>query len=141
MEGELGSTPASRLCQQDPVWRLTPQLDGTSHVTVLDGDGIIRYLSRPICHLLGLDAHTCVGRPLWSLLQEESTTLARKAVRGMAENETSFEEWTLCFQSSSGGEQWLEGKAINFLRDPRLGGIVVWWEPSLQEVGRVTGRV
>ena len=118
---------------RDPIWRLMPHLDGTSSkvVTVLDEKGLVRYQSRSICHLLGLRAEQCVGRPLWGLLREESQEAARKAVRQMAENEAPFGKWRFCFQSASGGKRWLTGKAVSFLKDPRLGGIVVSWEPAL----------
>lgn len=109
-----------------------PHLDGPSSkvVTVLDKEGVIRYQSPPICHLLGLTSQQCVGQPLWKLLRSESRGEARQAVREMVEHEASFGTWKFCFRSASGDKRWLIGKAVNFLKDPRMGGIVVCWEPA-----------
>ena len=135
MKEETGYPPVHHAPERDPVWRLIPRLDGTSSkvVTVFDSDGVIRYQSRPICHLLGLQAHSCIGRRLQDLLKEESREAAAEALREMAEENVPRKKWRFCFKSASGNNCWLVGKAVNFLKDPRLGGIVVYWEPASQE--------
>jgi PAS domain S-box-containing protein len=113
----------------EPIWRLIPHLSGTSSkvVAVLSGEGVVRHQSAPIKWLLGFDAEEFIGKPLRAFLCDGSRERAREAIARMARAEEKFDCWRLEFQTASGGSLWLEGMASNFLRDPRLGGILVYW--------------
>jgi PAS domain S-box-containing protein len=113
----------------EPIWRLIPDLRGTSTkvVSVLDEDGTLRYQSDLVKSLLGFDADALVGRPLEALLCDASRQQAREAVARMVNDKEKFDSWRFEFHTASGGTIWLEGMASNFLRDPRLGGILVYW--------------
>ena len=116
----------------EPVWRLIPHLNESSSkiVSVLDGDGVIRHQSEPVKWLLGFDADALVGRSLSTLLCASSRERAQEAVARMAQDEEKFDTWRFEFRTASGGTCWLEGMASNFLCDPRLGGILVYWREA-----------
>ena len=126
-EGGDDETPAPSM--SEPIWRLIPHLSGTSSkvVAVLSGEGVVRHQSAPIKWLLGFDAEEFIGKPLRAFLCDGSRERAREAIARMARAEEKFDCWRLEFQTASGGSLWLEGMASNFLRDPRLGGILVYW--------------
>jgi PAS domain S-box-containing protein len=133
-DGEEGATHAPppedrEPSASEPIWRLIPYLSGTSSkvVSVLDEEGVVRYQSAPIKWLLGYDAEELIGEPLRAFLQAGSQSRAEEAVARMARAEEKFECWRLLFSTASGGALWLEGMASNFLRDARLGGILVYW--------------
>jgi hypothetical protein len=48
------------------------------------------------------------------------------AIDRMVRQEATFDAWTLRFYTAS-TDLWLEGLASNFLKDPRLGGIMIYW--------------
>lgn len=111
-------------------WRLIPRLDGTTTrmVTALDDDGTILYQSPPVERFLGYSPSEMVGVPLVEFLKEPSRTAARDAFRRMTDEGWLFDSWRFCFEMASGERMWLEGQASNFLKDPRLGGIIVYWQ-------------
>lgn len=113
----------------EPVWRLIPHLSGTSSkvVTVLSDEGVVRYQSEPIKWVLGFEAALFTGEPLESFLCSSSREQAAEAVARMGRGEEKFDCWRLEFRTASGGSFWMEGMASNFLHDPRLGGILVYW--------------
>ncbi len=115
--------------QGEPFWRLIPRLQGASSnvITVLDAQGTVRYQSRPVRWLLGHRAEDLVGRPFASLLCAPSVGVARAALAHMAAGGARFDLWRLCFRTVAGEGLWLEGMASNFLKDPRLDGIMVYW--------------
>lgn len=121
--------PQSPTSEAEPIWRLVPYLNGTSSkvVAVLDEESVIRYQSAPIKWLVGFKAEKLVGEPLRAFLCDGSQERAAEAVARMACGEEKFDSWKLEFQTASGESLWLEGMASNFLRDPRLGGILVYW--------------
>ncbi|PSQ99303.1 MAG: hypothetical protein BRD48_04675 [Bacteroidetes bacterium QS_9_68_14] len=131
--GEEGATHAPPEDREpsasEPIWRLIPYLSGTSSkvVSVLDEEGVVLYQSAPIKWLLGYDAEELIGEPLRAFLQAGSQSRFEEAVARMARAEEKFERWRLLFSTASGGALWLEGMASNFLRDARLGGILVYW--------------
>lgn len=113
----------------DLLWRLIPRLDGISReaVTVLDKQGCVRFLSVPMKRLLGYAREDFLGQSLFKYLQEQSKKAAEDAVSRMVQEGERFSQWRLCFESASGTKCWLEGNAANFLTDPRLGGIMIYW--------------
>jgi len=115
--------------ESEPVWRLIPHLNESSSkiVSVLDEEGVIRHQSDPVKWLLGFDAETLVGQSLEAVLCGSSRERAEEAVDRMARGEEKFDTWRFEFRTASGETFWLEGMASNFLRDPRLGGILVYW--------------
>jgi PAS domain S-box-containing protein len=94
---------------------------------VLDEDGSIRYQTESTKRLLGYNDNELVGRSLVDLLHLHSKAAGRAAINRMTRNESKFEAWKLRFNTASGDTIWLEGMASNFLKDPRLGGIMVYW--------------
>ena len=129
--GRERATAAGELAGE-PVWRLIPHLNESSSkiVSVLDEDGVIRYQSEPVKWLLGFDADALVGRSLSTLLCASSRERAREAVARMVQDKEKFDTWRFEFRTASGGTCWLEGMAANFLCDPRLGGILVYWREA-----------
>ena len=112
------------------LWRFIPRLDHTSSkaVMVLNAEAVIRFQSLPVEQFLGYAADEIVGHPLLSFLDSNSKKAARKAIERMAEFGERFSEWCFCFQPASGKKLWLKGRAVNFLKDPRLAGIMVYWD-------------
>lgn len=112
-----------------PLFRLIPQLTGTfsKAVSVLSGDGTVRYQSEPVKWLLGFDAEELVGERLAEFVQPRSQEPLEAGVARMQAREEKFDSWRVQFRTASGGRFWLEGMASNFLGDPRLGGILVYW--------------
>lgn len=113
----------------DLLWRLIPRLDGVSReaVTVLDDQGYVQFLSVPMKRLLGYAQEDLLGHSLFTYLQEQSKKAAEDAINRMVQQGERFSQWRLCFESASGTTCWLEGNAANFLTDPRLGGIMIYW--------------
>lgn len=132
MENSQHQTLRREILSGEPFWRFIPRLEGTSSnlVTVLDEEGMIRYQSPPIKWVLGYEPSQVEGRPLTTFLHEQSQQTARQAVDRMTEEEKPAAHWELCFRAASGNYWWLEGMATNFLKDPRLGGILVYWRIS-----------
>ena len=126
---DTGEASSKTSKEPEPVWRLIPHLSGTASkvVSILDDDGTIRYQTDPIKWLLGFDADVLLGEPLTSFLCPNSKSQAEEHIARMADHEEKFDCWRLQFCTASGGTLWLEGMASNFLRDPRLGGILVYW--------------
>lgn len=126
------STPSERSYLSSETrhhWRLIPQLTRTTSkvISVLGEDGTIRYQNHVMCRLLDYEAGEAVGRPLTHLLHPHSKSAARVSIGRMARQEATFDAWTLRFYTASKNTIWLEGLASNFLKDPRLGGIMVYW--------------
>jgi PAS domain S-box-containing protein len=96
-------------------------------ISVLDGDGTIRYQNHVMCRLLNYEVDETVGWPLTQLLHPHSKKVARVSIDRMARQQATFDAWTLRFRTASEKTIWLEGLASNFLKDPRLGGIMVYW--------------
>lgn len=121
----------------DPIWRFIPRLEGTSSrvISVLTADGTIRYQSPPLKWILGFEPERLVGRSLFTFLHAKSRDGAREAIRRMVEDGEQFGHWKLCFRAASGNYQWLEGMASNFLQDPRLEGIVIYWREMYAKRG------
>ena len=124
--------------QQSPIWRLLPRPDGSSSkaAMIIGKKGVVRYRSKAVLKLLGYEAGELEGRPFWDLLSGESKETAREAFRQMREDGRRLAEWTFCFRLPSGKQRWLAGKVVNFLKDPRLGGILAYWE----RVGSAQGK-
>jgi PAS domain S-box-containing protein len=124
-----GSEKAASREQPAPFFRLIPQLKNTSSkiVSVLSEEGVVRYQSDPIKWLLGFDAEVLIGRSLEAFVCPASKAPFEKAVARMERRQEKFDNWQVQFQTASGGARWLEGMASNFLHDPRLGGILVYW--------------
>ena len=112
------------------LWRFIPRLDRSSSkaIMVLDKGGVIRFQSLPLKWILGYRPKDITGDLLLDHIQQHSKKVAQKALARMTEQGERFSQWRFCFRSASGGKQWLEGKAVNFLKDPRLAGIMVYWE-------------
>lgn len=125
------STPSGRSYPSSEAgqhWRLIPQLTRTTSkvISVLGEKGTIRYQNHVMCRLLDYEADEAVGRPLTHLLHPHSKPAARMAIDRMVRQEATFDAWTLRFYTAS-TDLWLEGLASNFLKDPRLGGIMIYW--------------
>ena len=126
--------PSATPVEEEPVWRLIPHLNDTSSniVSVLSEEGIVRYQSKPVKWLLGFEAETLVGQSLGELLCPSCEERAQEAVARMVRGEEKFDCWRLQFRTASGGSFWMEGMASNFLRDPRLNGILVYWREFVE---------
>jgi PAS domain S-box-containing protein len=122
-----GPPPAS--ATRAPLFRLIPQLKDTASkvVSVLSGEGIVRYQSEPVKGLLGFDSDQLVGEPLEVVLRPRSKEPLRESLAQMGRQEAKFDQWRFQFRTASGDSLWLEGMASNFLHDPRLGGVMVYW--------------
>lgn len=106
-----------------------PQLTQTSSkiISVLEKTGLIRYQNRVMCRLLDHEAGEMVGQPLMALVHPRSKEVARVSIHRMARQQTTFDAWKLRFYTASKDTIYLEGLASNFLADPRLGGIMIYW--------------
>ena len=120
---------ATALRESGPLFRLIPQLKGTSSkvISVLSGEGVVRYQSEPIRWLLGFDAEVFLRQPLEEFVCRRSQALLGEGVARMRHREEKVDSWRLQFRTASGEALWLEGLASNFLYDSRLGGILVYW--------------
>jgi PAS domain S-box-containing protein len=98
-------------------------------VSVHDDAGCIQFYSRGFLNLLGYEAKDVIGQALINLVHPRSKRAARAGVDRMRRHESTFDAWTFQFVTASGDAVWLDGLASNFLRDPRLGGIMVYWTP------------
>ena len=117
------------------LWRLIPRLDHTSSkaVMVLNAEAVVQFQSLPVEQFLGYAADEVVGHPMTAFLDRCSKKAARKAIERMVKFGERFSEWHFCFQPASGEKLWLKGKAANFLKDPRLAGIMVYWDKLHQD--------
>ena len=124
-----GTVDATASPERGPLFRFIPQLKGTPSkvISVLSEEGVVRYQSEPIQWLLGFDAEVLVGQPLEEFVCHRSQALLEEGVARMRRREEKFDSWRLQFLTASGEALWLEGMVSNFLYDPRLEGILVYW--------------
>lgn len=120
--------------ESGPFWKMIPELTHTSSrlVSVLGKGGKIRYLSGPVCRLLGYDVERLTGGSFLRVVSRASRRSAQRAIDRMVCGDELFDRWRLRFCTASGEQLWLEGMASNFLDDPRLGGILVYWNRPIR---------
>jgi PAS domain-containing protein len=117
--------PARR---RDPFWHLKPTLQNVAKqlVTILDAEGHIRYASPPFEAIFGRAGWPLVGAPLRAFVVPAQRPRF-DAVLADLRSGTRFDAWTLTLEAATGDTHPLEGRASNFLDDPRLGGVLVYW--------------
>lgn len=111
-------------------WRLIPHLGPTlgEAIMLLGEDGSIHFHSPPLLDLLGCSRERINGTCIVNHLAKPSRDAARNALRRMREDGERFRQWHFCFRTTTGEKKWLLGRAVNFLKDPRLGHILVCWK-------------
>jgi two-component system, cell cycle sensor histidine kinase and response regulator CckA len=94
-------------------------------ITVLDGDGIIRYESPSIERIFGYSQDELIGKNIFDLIHPDDLSSIQNIFISGLENPgvTYFIECR--FRHKNGSWQLLEATGINLLNDPAISGIIV----------------
>ena len=109
---------------QDPEYFRALVEHSADVIWVLDGDGVVRYVTPSLTRLLGHGPQDAVGRPPWDLMDGRDASEARETLRAVAASVEAV-TFTYRFRHADGGTRVLECTAHNLLDDPHVGAIVV----------------
>ncbi len=99
--------------------------NATDIISILDGDGTIRYESPPIERILGYDRHELVGRNAFDLIHPDDRTATWTAFEGALVDPALVPTVEFRFRHQDGSWRWLESTGTNLMADRDVGGFVV----------------
>ena len=94
-------------------------------VTVLDADGVIRYQSTSVKHLLGYDPVDMLGKNQFDLVHRDDVANMREAFKQLIEAGQMEAPIEFRARNSEGAWRTLESIGKNCLNNPEVGGIIV----------------
>ena len=94
-------------------------------VTVLDADGVIRYQSTSVKHLLGYDPTDMLGKNQFDLVHRDDVANMREAFKQLIEAGQMEAPIEFRARNSEGAWRTLESIGKNCLNNPEVGGIIV----------------
>ena len=94
-------------------------------VTVLDADGVIRYQSTSVKHLLGYDPADMLGKNQFDLVHRDDVANMREAFKQLIEAGQMEAPIEFRARNSEGAWRTLESIGKNCLNNPEVGGIIV----------------
>ncbi|MFL7791426.1 MAG: response regulator [Anaerolineae bacterium] len=92
---------------------------------VLSGDGIIRYASPAIEHVLGYGPKELVGRRLFKFLHADAVPEVQGIIERFVRDQIPIQTIELLFRHKDGSWSSFEGTAQNLLDQPAVRGIVL----------------
>ena len=94
-------------------------------VTVLDADGVIRYQSTSVKHLLGYDPADMLGKNQFDLVHRDDVANMREAFKQLIEAGQMEAPIEFRARNCEGAWRTLESIGKNCLNNPEVGGIIV----------------
>ncbi|MDX2062204.1 MAG: PAS domain S-box protein [Bacteroidia bacterium] len=89
-------------------------------ITILDGEGLLQYVSPSSERVLGYQADNLLGQPIFELVHQEDHPLLRNA---LSQKSTFF--FSFRMQHRDGSWLYFESSGTNMLADPLIKGIVL----------------
>lgn len=99
--------------------------DSDDIVTVIDGNGVIRYESPSVTRVLGFQPEERMGQNIFSSLQPNDLAQVQNAFQQALSAPGQTLSMELNFQHKNGSWRKLEATGTNLLSDPAVGGIIV----------------
>ncbi len=94
-------------------------------VTVLDAEGVIRYQSPSVRHLLGYEPADMIGKNQFDLVHRDDAEVMREQFRVLVETGESELDVEFRVRNASGSWRTLESVGKNCLDNPEVRGIIV----------------
>lgn len=97
--------------------------NSTDLLSVLDQNGVFKFLGDSIKPLLGFEAEELVGKSIFEYIHPEDLNIAQTALQQIF-NKEQLELPPLRFLSKHKGWRWLDCTGTNLLNDPDVSGII-----------------
>ncbi len=94
-------------------------------ISVLDQDGITRYSSPSVVHLLGFEPDELIGTSIFDMIHPDDMAMARPIFEQLLNETGPIPAAILRTRHKNGSYRWFEAQGANLLCDPEINGIIV----------------
>jgi diguanylate cyclase (GGDEF)-like protein/PAS domain S-box-containing protein len=96
----------------------------TDVVGVIDGDGLIKYVSPPVADVFGYDPEELVGTPIADLVHPGDLDRSAHVIASLADRPFESESMDFRGRHADGSWRWTEATVTNQMYEPAVRGIV-----------------